>query len=160
MQDKKNANQPDFTDISDAPSEGRLLAIDPGTKKIGVAVSDEIQLTVKRVGVVKRTGWKKLLKEVISYVETYDARALIVGLPYNFDGTESEMSAEARRLARNFSLSLAIPVYLHDERVSTYQARGNLWARGLKGKEMEKHLDSEAAAIILEDFIKLRNQKN
>jgi putative Holliday junction resolvase len=81
-----------------------------------------------------------------------------LGLPYNLDGTESEMSEEARRLARNFSLSLTIPVYLHDERVTTYEARGRLWELGLNDKKIQKRLDSEAAAIILEDFIQTRNK--
>ncbi len=156
MQHKKNPNQPDFTDINNAPSNGRLLSLDLGTKKVGIAVSDETQAVVRRVATIKRTGWKKFLKEIISHIETFDAQALVLGLPFNFDGSESEMSTEARRIARNFSLSLKIPVYLHDERVSTYEARGNLWEQGLDGKEVRKRLDSEAAAIILEDFIATR----
>lgn len=134
------------------------MSLDLGTKKVGMAVSDELQFTVRGVCTIKRKGWKKFLKEVIGYVEKFDAQALVLGLPYNFDGTESEMSEEARRLARNFSLSLKIPVYLHDERVTTYEARGKLWELGLKDKQVQKRLDSEAAAIILEDFILTRNK--
>lgn len=132
------------------------MSLDLGTKKVGLAVSDELQFTVRGVCTIKRRGWKKFLKEVIGYLEKYDAKALVLGLPYNFDGTESEMSAEARRLARNFSLSLKIPVYLHDERVTTYEARGNLWEIGLNNKKVRERIDSEAAAIILEDFIETR----
>ncbi len=158
VQHKNTTNEHDFTDISDAPKQGRLLALDLGTKKVGIAVSDELQFTIRYVCILKRTSWKNFLKEVITYVEKYDAKALVVGLPYNFDGTESEMSEEARRLARNFSLSINIPVYLQDERVSTYEARGRLWKLGLNEKKMKERLDSEAAAIILEDFIeRLRN---
>ncbi len=153
VQDKNTTNQTDFTDISDAPKNGRLLSLDLGTKKVGIAVSDEIQFTVRGVAVIKRKGWKKFLKEIIAYLAEYDAKALVIGLPYNFDGTESEMSQEARRIARNFSLSIEIPVYLYDERVSTYEARGNLWKLGLNNKQVRKRLDSEAAAIILQDFI-------
>lgn len=157
MQHKNTTNKTDFTDIFDAPKEGRLLSLDLGTKKVGIAVSDELQFTVRGVCTIPRTGWKKFLKEIITYLEKYDAKALVLGLPYNFDGTESEMSNEARRLARNFSLSIDRPVYLHDERVSTYEARGNLWELGLNNKKVQKRLDSEAAAIILEDFIQSRN---
>ena len=63
------------------------------------------------------------------------------------------MTAEARRLARNFSLSLDIPVYLQDERATTWEARGRLWEKGMGKKEARKHTDGEAAAIILEDFL-------
>ena len=68
------------------------------------------------------------------------------------------MSADARRIARNFSLSLDIPVFLQDERVSTYQARRNLWTLGTDENQMREKLDAEAAAIILSDFIEHRNQ--
>jgi putative Holliday junction resolvase len=153
VQDKNTTNQTDFTDISDAPKNGRLLSLDLGIKKVGIAVSDEIQFTVRGVAIIKRKGWKKFLKEIIAYLAEYDAKALVIGLPYNFDGTESEMSLIARRIARNFSLSIDIPVYLYDERVSTYQARENLWKLGLNNKQVRKKLDSEAAAIILQDFI-------
>ncbi len=159
MQDKKSTNHPDFTDISKAPREGRLLSLDLGTKKVGVAVCDETQFTVRRVAIVKRKGWKKFLLEIIDFIDEFDAKALVLGLPYNFDGSESEMSSEARRLARNFSLSLKIPVFLHDERVSTFEARGNLWEIGIEGNELQKRLDSEAAAVILEDFIETRNMQ-
>ena len=63
------------------------------------------------------------------------------------------MTAEARDMARKFLLSLNIPVYLQDERASTYEARGRLWKAGLDETEVRKVLDSEAATVILSDFI-------
>lgn len=160
MQDKKTTNPIDFTDISGAPDSGRVVALDIGTKRVGVAVSDELQITARPVCVIERTSWKKLLKEIIELLEVFDAKALVLGLPYNFDGSESEMSREARRLARNFSLSLDIPVFLHDERLSSYEAKGYLWKLGLSEKEVRKRVDSEAATIILLDFLELKRQKS
>ena len=148
-------NQPEFTDITGIPTYGRLLAIDPGTKRVGVAVSDKLQKIAKRVKTIKRTSWKKLLIEINSTVAEFDAVALIVGLPFNFDGTESEMSAEARAMARKFGLSLSIPVILQDERTTTYQARRNLWNLGKNENQVRDLVDSEAAAIILDDFLSL-----
>ncbi|NNF00479.1 MAG: Holliday junction resolvase RuvX [Pyrinomonadaceae bacterium] len=159
MQDNKTTNPPDSTDNKDAPKRGRILALDLGTKKVGIAVSDELQIAVRPVGTIKRASWKNFLKEVINYLAEYDAKALVLGLPLNSDGTESEMSTEARKIAGYFKLSLDIPVYLQDERVSTYQARGNLWKKGISGKKLEEIVDSEAAAIILEDFISVRNSQ-
>jgi putative Holliday junction resolvase len=156
VQQKKTTNKTDFTINSDTSPKGRLLSLDLGTKKVGIAVSDELQFTVRGIATIKRTGWKKFLNEIIGFVNDFDAQALIIGLPYNFDGSESEMSVEARRLARNFSLSLSIPVFLHDERVTSYEARGNLWELGYNNKKVRKKIDSEAAAIILEDFIRVK----
>jgi putative Holliday junction resolvase len=158
VQETDPINNTEFTNIFRAPESGRLMALDLGTKRIGVAVSDELQFTVRPVSVIERTAWKKVLKQIISIIEEFDAVGLVLGLPYNFDGSESEMSAEARRLARNFSLSLTIPVFLQDERVSSYAAKGFLWKSGVSEKEARKRVDSEAAAIILSDFITLRNQ--
>ena len=158
VQTKETTNDQEFTDVLRAPRSGKLLALDPGTKRIGVAVSDELQFTVRPVCVIERTSWKKVLKQIISLLEEFDAVALILGLPYNTDGTESDMSREARRLARNFSLSLSVPVLLQDERLTSYDAKGYLWKTGLSEKEARKMVDSQAAAIILSDFIELRNQ--
>ena len=140
-------------DLSVVPSEGRVIAIDPGTKRIGVAVCDERRIAVRPLPIVERTSWKKLLIKIRDILTEFDAVGLVVGLPYNFDGTESEMSSEARKLARNFALSLDIPVFLQDERATTYEARGKLWSRGATDVELAKTLDSEAAAIILSDFL-------
>ena len=159
MQQTETTNPNKFTDIFRAPEKGRLLALDLGTKKVGVAVSDELQFTVRPICIIKRQGWKKFLKQIIALLEEFDAKTLIIGLPLNSDGSESVMSTEARRIARNFSLSLEIPVLLQDERLTTYEARSNLWELGYNNEEVYQKVDSEAAAIILSDFIELRNHK-
>ncbi len=158
MQDKETTNQTEFTDVFRAPESGRLLALDLGTKRIGVAVSDELQLTTRAVCVIERRSWKKVLKQITSFLDEFDAVGLVLGLPYNTDGSESEMSREARRLAKNFALSLDVPVFLQDERVSSYDARGRLWKLGLSEDKVRQRIDSEAAAIILSDFIARRNE--
>ena len=159
MQEKQTANQNDFTNVFRAPRNGRLLALDLGMKHIGVAVSDELQFTVRPVCVIERKGWKKFLKQIVAFLDEFDAVGLVLGLPYNTDGTESEMSREARRLARNFSLSVDVPVFLHDERLTSYEAKGYLTKLGLSEKEIWERVDSEAAAIILSDFLQWRNEK-
>ncbi len=153
MQQKETLNPRDLTDISGLKEAGRLVAIDPGTKRVGVAVCDEHRVVSRPLPVIQRTSWKKLLLQIKNTLAEFDAVALVVGLPYNFDGTESEMSTEARDLARKFALSLDLPVFLQDERATTYEARGRLWSSGLDGKAMRNAVDSEAAAIILSDFV-------
>ena len=160
MQDKETTNQPDFLDVFAVPAAGRLVALDLGTKRIGVAVSDELQLTVRPVKTIERTGWKKLLLQIKEILADFDAVGLVIGLPYNFDGSESEMSQESRRLARNFSLSLDIPVIMQDERVTSYEAKGRLWNEGVSEKEFRQRVDNEAAAIILSDFIARRDESS
>lgn len=157
-QHQETTNQKDFTDVFRAPETGRLLALDLGMKHIGVAVSDELQFTVRPVCVIERKSWKKLLKQIIAFLDDFDAVGLVLGLPLNTDESESEMSREARRLARNFSLSLSVPVFLQDERLTSYAAKGYLTKLGLSEKEIWERVDSEAAAIILSDFLDLRKE--
>ena len=153
VQQKETLNPRDLTDISGLAEAGRVVAIDPGTKRIGVAVCDEHRIVSRPLSVIQRASWKKLLTQIKNTLAEFDAVALVVGLPYNFDGTESEMSAEAREMARKFAMSLDVPVFLQDERATTYEARGRLWSSGLEGRELRKTVDSEAATIILSDFL-------
>ncbi len=153
VQDKQTTNPTEFAKVFSAPVAGRILALDLGLKRIGVAVSDEFRITVRPLETIYRTSWKKLLQKIKDMVTEFDAAALVLGLPYNFDGSESDMSAEARRLARNFTLSLEIPVFLQDERATSWEAKGRLWEQGATLKEARARVDSEAAAIILSDFL-------
>lgn len=129
------------------------MAIDPGTKRCGVAICDDLRLTTRPLIYIERTSWKKLLSKIKEIVIEYDAKALVIGLPLESDGTESWMSAEARSMARKFALSLDIPVCLQDERVTSYEAKGKLWESGVDLKAARKLVDSAAAAIILADFL-------
>ena len=150
VQYKENANDPTISAISD---RGRIVALDPGTKRVGVAVSDDLRLIATPKPAIPRRSWKKLLQEVETVIAKFDAVALVIGLPLNTDGSESSMSAEARNMAAKFQASVNIPVFLEDERVTSYEARKRLWDRGVSLDETKKFIDSEAAAIILTDFL-------
>ncbi len=132
---------------------GRLLALDLGAKRVGVAVSDELHLTVRPLQAIERTRWKKLLREVIELLRDFDAKALVIGLPLSLDGAVGTAAREALRLANNFKLSLDVPVYLQDERLTSREAEESLRAAGHRTQELRQLIDSEAAAIILRDFI-------
>ena len=153
MQQKDTTNDRDLTDVSGIPAFGRIIALDPGTKRIGVAVCDELRITTRPLDLITRESWKKLLIAVKSIVSEFDAAALVIGLPLESDGSESPMSAYARDIARKFSLSLEIRVYLQDERVTSYEAKSRLWQRGIDPRDARKMVDSEAASIILADFL-------
>ena len=153
MQQKETFDPPALPEIPDVPTAGRILAIDPGTKRVGLAITDETRAIATPLKAIDRTSWKKLLSEIKAVIGTYDAAAVVVGLPLNSDGSESFMSREARDMARKLGLSLDIPVYLQDERVTSYEARGRLWEQGIPPAQTKKFVDSEAAAIILTDFL-------
>ncbi len=155
MQQKETTNPDILTDVFDVPEEGRIVAIDPGTKRCGVAVSDELRITTRPLPFIERTSWKKLLSNIKQIVSEYDAKALVIGLPLESDGSECEMSREARSMARKFEMSLDIPVFLQDERTTSYEAKSRLWNQGVNLKESQRLVDSEAASIILADFLEV-----
>lgn len=132
---------------------GRLLALDLGEKRVGVAVSDELRITVRPLAALRRTNWKELLRAVVELLRGFDALGLVIGLPLNLDGTEGLAARDARRLARNFEISLEIPVYLQDERLTSRAAEETLRAEGRTESEVREQVDSQSAAIILRDFI-------
>lgn len=132
---------------------GRVLALDLGTKRVGVAVCDELRMTVRPLRALPRTSWKRLLIAVSELCEQFDAESLVIGLPLRLDGTEGDAATEARRLARNFGLSLEIPVHLQDERLTSREAESALREAGYAGAEIKDRVDSESAAIILRDYL-------
>jgi putative holliday junction resolvase len=132
---------------------GRLIALDLGAKRVGIAVCDELKITVTPLPLIERRSWKDLLRRVAEIVERYDARGLIIGLPLNLDGTEGFAAEEAKRLAENFHRSLNVPVYLQDERLTSIEARSEMRAAGKKDEATDRRIDSESAAIILRDFL-------
>ncbi|MCC6824293.1 MAG: Holliday junction resolvase RuvX [Acidobacteria bacterium] len=152
MQQKEITNSPEITEAAvDLP--GRIIALDPGTKRIGIAICDESRITIRPLPYFARSSWKKLLSHVTRLIGDFDAKMLVIGLPLASDGAEQDMSVEARDMARKFSLSLTIPVILQDERVTSYEAKRRLWERGLSLKEAKEFVDSEAACVILEDLL-------
>ncbi|HEX8890746.1 MAG TPA: Holliday junction resolvase RuvX [Pyrinomonadaceae bacterium] len=132
---------------------GRLLALDLGEKRTGVAITDEMRLTVRPLPVLHQTSWKELLRSVAEIVRRFDAKALVIGLPLNFDGTEGAAAEKARKRAHDFELSLKLPVYLQDERLTSRAAEEHLRSAGHTEREIRELVDSRSAAIILNDFL-------
>ena len=132
---------------------GPVLALDLGEKLVGVAISDERLITTKRLDPLKRSNWKKLLQDLRRLLERFDAKTIVVGLPLRLDGTEGDAAKNVRRLALNLAKSVRQPVFLQDERLTSFEAMENLKAEGRKTVEIPALVDGEAAATILRDFL-------
>jgi len=139
-------------DRSYSQSPGSVLALDLGEKLVGAAISDDQQITIKRLAPLKRSNWKRLLSEVKTLIDRFDAQMLVIGLPLRLDGSVGDAAESATRLARNFAKSVKIPVYLQDERLTSFDARLALLSEGHNESEVPGLIDGEAAAIVLRDF--------
>lgn len=133
--------------------QGRVLAIDMGSKRVGLAITDELRLTVRALPALPRTPWKHLLSSLSELCEGFDVRIVVLGLPLRLDGSEGDAALEVRRVARNLELTLKIPLSLQDERLTSKTAEASLREKGFRGEEISEHVDSEAAAFILSDFL-------
>lgn len=138
--------------------QGRVLAIDMGSKRVGLAVSDELRLTVRTLPALPRTPWKRLLSSLAELCEQFDVRSIVLGLPLRLDGTEGDAAQEVRRVAHNLQLSLKLPLFFQDERLTSKDAESSLRARGFQGVEISDRIDSEAASIILSDFLEFQTK--
>lgn len=140
-------------DIASPSEAGRVLALDVGAKRVGVAVSDELRLTVRPLKALRGTNWKQLLRALEELCVEFDVRQVVLGLPLRLDGVEGDAAKEVRNVARKLELSLRLPVDFQDERLTSKAAESALRREGLGEREVFENADSEAAAIILRDYL-------
>jgi len=134
----------------------RALAIDYGSKRVGLAISDELRMLARPLGFIENTN--RLHKELLELVEKEKVSSVIVGLPRTLSGTDSEFTTEVRKFADKFFRLLEeknIEHHFHDERLTSVMAQANILEQGLsKSKRQEKHRhDQEAACIVLQEWL-------
>jgi putative Holliday junction resolvase len=137
--------------VRSAPTNGaptRVLALDYGQKRIGLALSDDARLTAQPLAALIRTNRRDDVTRLRARIREHGVAELVVGLPLHLDGTISEMSDEVRRFAERLQKHLGLPVHLVDERLTSWDAENSRAETGSR-----KDRDSLAAAIILRDFL-------
>ena len=132
---------------------GRVIALDLGTEKTGVAISDESRVALRRLCTLPKTSWKRFVEKIVQLCLEFDAQALVIGLPLNMDGSLGAGAEVALRFARNLQLSFTIPVFLQDERLTSRAALDELKDEGLRPAEIKEAIHSQSAVIILRDFL-------
>ena len=137
-------------------SGSRLLGIDLGTKRIGIAISDYNQKIATPLQTLDKSKQGKLIDELNSIITENDIKGIIIGNPINMDGTYGKSSQSAKDTAINISNKIDIPVSLWDERLSTVGAFNLSSELDINVSKREKDIDKFAAAFILQgalDFI-------
>ena len=137
-------------------SGSRLLGIDLGTKRIGIAISDYNQKVATPLQTLEKSKQGKLIDALESIIAEYDIKGIIIGNPINMDGTYGKSSQSAKDIAINISNKIDIPVALWDERLSTVGAFNLSSELDINVSKREKDIDKFAAAFILQgalDFI-------
>ena len=137
-------------------SMGRLLAIDYGAKRTGIAVTDPLQLIATALETVPSHEMLKFLK---AYVAREVVDAFIIGLPKGLDGNDTDNTPRVRRFVTHLQNALPdIPVYWHDERFTSVMALQTMIANGStkKDRRVKGNIDKVSAAIILQSYMESR----
>ena len=134
----------------------RILAVDLGLQRTGVAISDEREVLASPIGTVTEHNRDRLLEKVAALAAEHKAAHLVVGHPRNMDGTRGESARRAEEFAETLSEKTGLPYTLWDERLTTVSAIGFLNETNTRGKKRKAVVDAVAAVIILENYLQRR----
>ncbi|HUO35766.1 MAG TPA: Holliday junction resolvase RuvX [Candidatus Acidoferrum sp.] len=151
---KSSAEDVSSASISEPPR--RILAIDYGTKRLGLAVSDELLFTAQPLLVLPRTNRRDLFRRLRDICKQYRVGLILIGHPLHMTGEESLMSETASRFAAQLRKNLGLEVELLDERLTTWEARETMRGSRTHSARKESHLDHVAAAILLREYLDRR----
>jgi putative Holliday junction resolvase len=131
---------------------GRILGLDLGQSRIGVAISDPDRRVAVPLGTV-RTGAPEDVKAIAAMVKEQGIAAIVVGQPLSLSGRKGEAADHAEKFAQALRDFLKLPVFLQDERLTTVEADRQLAEAGLRGRDRRRVVDQTAATLILQAYL-------
>ncbi len=138
----------------------RILSLDVGEKKIGVAISDELGITAQGLGVIKRQSQRQDFSRIVQCVKEYEVEEIIVGLPRNMDGTIGPQAREILAFQEKLARAVNIPVITWDERLTTVAANRTLLEANVRRSRRKKVIDKLAAVFILESYLRYKKKQS
>lgn len=140
----------------EAQQQGKVIALDVGTKTIGVAVTDALGLLAHPVCTVSRKGVKQDVTRLEVLFAEHHPVAVVVGLPYELDGSEARSAKLARQIGTEIEARTSLPIHYVDERYSSVEAERRLIEAGVSRKKRKAIIDQAAAVVILESWLSTR----
>lgn len=137
----------------------RILAVDPGSKRTGLAMSDPDERLAVALPTLAMKGDGQDSARIAEAAQREGAELIVVGLALNMNGTEGPRAAEARTLVEDLRLLVEVPVEAWDERLTTVEAEDRLRAAGLDRREASRRSDAASAIVILERVLEARRAK-
>ena len=134
----------------------RIMGLDYGSKTVGVAVSDELQMIAQGVEIIRRDSEKKIRKTLIridELIAEYGIGKIVLGFPKNMNNTIGERAEKTLELKKDLERRTGLEVILWDERLSTVSANKAMMEAGIRREERGNYVDSIAAAIILQGYL-------
>jgi len=141
-------------------SRMRIICLDVGSKTIGVAVSDELGITAQGVTTIERKELRSDLDKLEEIINTYKPSEIVVGIPYNLDGSMGERAKQITGFAQRIRNRFSLPVVFWDERFSTFGAERVLLEADLSRKRRKKVIDKVAAVFILQGYLEKKRRED
>ena len=132
---------------------GKLIGVDYGDVRTGIASSDLLGLMASAVGTIKPGGMRNTAEEVAKIAKEQNAVGIVVGLPKNMDGSEGPRAEVVRAFADLLKAETALPIYFEDERMTTMEANRFLSATETYGKKRKEKVDALSAELILQSWL-------
>ena len=139
--------------IAALPMNQRLMALDLGSKTIGVATADYTRQFATPRHTIARTKFTADAKSLIEFAAKENIGLIVLGLPLNMDGSEGPRCQSTKTFARNFSKLSPLPIIFWDERLSSFEAEQQMIEAGLRHEKRQANIDKLAAAIILQELL-------
>jgi len=140
--------------MPDQPRPPRYLALDVGSRRIGVAVSDELGLTAQPVLTLeRRRNLREDLRSLARLCRRYDVAGIVVGNPLSLDGETTAQAAKAHAFATELGELAKLPIHLWDERLTSHEAHQILYEAGHARQSHRRLVDQVAATLILQSFL-------
>ena len=136
---------------------GRVLGIDYGDSRIGLAMSDPLKIIASPFKTIRNEGNEKCLQVFQSLIKEKDVEAIVVGLPIGLKGQETVQTKKVREFA-NLLYALKLHIHLEDERLSSVSAEKSMIQQNIKTGHNKGLIDQRAAAIILQQFLDKQNR--
>ncbi len=137
----------------------RILAVDPGSRRVGLAISDPTGTIASPLTVVQAGPQDSLANRLAGLAREQEAERIVVGLPRNMDGTRGPAAASAERLAASLRAATGLPVETFDERLTSVAAERSLLETGMKRDQRRKNVDQVAAALLLQAYLSRMRSK-
>ena len=134
----------------------KIMAVDFGDARTGLAICDKTELLASPVGVIHEKRFEHAVEKVAAAAAENRAEAVIVGLPLNMNGSEGHRAELCRNFAEQLSSRVNVPVRMWDERQTTVSAAGYLNQTDTRGKKRKEVIDAVAAVIILDSYLQWR----
>jgi len=131
----------------------RILAVDPGSKQVGLAISDPTATIATALATLPATPAETLAERIASAAAEQSAERVIIGLPLRLDGSRGPEAAAAERLAADVRKASGLPVQMVDERLTTAAAERSLIAGGMRREKRRASIDRVAAVILLQGHL-------